>query len=307
MILHVKERAMLLACPECHHQYDAGDLEPGSKFLCHCGKHVRVPKQRAREVVMAHCSSCGASLDQGKRNCKFCGSDVSATDHQIGEVCPECYRRMLKGAEYCSGCGVRIQTERLLIHPDQAIDCPRCKKSMIKRQVQAGSLWECTKCGGIWLDQEFFEDLVESKDIDSIGGMICGETNTKTIEISAKKKVKYIPCPVCSNLMNRNNFALGSGVILDTCRRHGSWFDAFELEQIFDFIRQGGMQKARKREIEESRRESRRAMSSGMFHGSAPNDYEASGFLAGSNSNQGSGGIDFLDIIFGVILQLLKH
>ena len=96
-------------------------------------------------------------------------------------------------------------------------------------------------------------------------------------------------------------------MILDTCRRHGSWFDAFELEHIFDFIRQGGMQKARKREIEESRRESRRAMSSGMFHGSAPNDYEASGFLAGSNSDQGSGGIDFLDIMFGVILQLLKH
>jgi Zn-finger nucleic acid-binding protein len=237
----------------------------------------------------------------------FCGSDVSATDHQIGEVCPECYRRMLKGAQYCSGCGVRIQTERLLTRPDQAIDCPRCKKPMIKRQVQAGSLWECTKCGGIWLDQEFFEDLVESKDLDSIGGMIGGETNTKTNEISARKKVKYIPCPVCSNLMNRNNFALGSGVILDTCRLHGSWFDAFELEQIFAFIRQGGMDKARKREIEESRREAQSAKFSGMFHGGAPNDYETRGLLAGSNSNQGSGGIDFLDIVFSVISLLLKR
>ncbi len=36
----------------------------------------------------------------------------------------------------------------------------------------------------------------------------------------------YRPCPVCTRLMNRVNFGRRSGVLIDRCRAHGSWFDA---------------------------------------------------------------------------------
>lgn len=48
--------------------------------------------------------------------------------------------------------------------------------------------------------------------------------------------------------MNRANFAKCSGVIIDICTQHGIWFDRDELSRIIDFIRDGGLDFARKRE-----------------------------------------------------------
>ncbi len=300
---------MLIACPKCHHQYDVSDLTPGSRFLCHCGDRVRVPKQRVREAVIAHCASCGASLERGKTHCQFCGSDVSAADQLIGEVCPECFRRMLKGAAYCSSCGIRIQAERLLTSPDQTRDCPHCRKAMIKRPVRGGSLLECTQCGGIWLDQMFFEDLVESKDLDSFGEAIRGEGDHPVQAISIKQDVKYLPCPVCQQLMNRKNFAQGSGVILDWCRGHGYWFDALELEQVIQFIRGGGMRRARQREIEEARQaeSSRRLFDPTVLDlGTCEALYGNGEALYGNRADQRSNSIDFLDLICSIVSFLFR-
>ena len=51
-------------------------------------------------------------------------------------------------------------------------------------------------------------------------------------------------------MMNRTNYALGSGVVVDTCRDHGAWFDAGELSRIIAFIEGGGLERARRREVE---------------------------------------------------------
>ena len=40
--------------------------------------------------------------------------------------------------------------------------------------------------------------------------------------------------------MQRSNFRRSSGVILDVCRKHGTWLDADEIEQIAGFILSGG-------------------------------------------------------------------
>ena len=48
--------------------------------------------------------------------------------------------------------------------------------------------------------------------------------------------------------MNRINFARCSGVVVDICKRHGSWFDRDELSSIIEFIRGGGMNSARAKE-----------------------------------------------------------
>ena len=70
-------------------------------------------------------------------------------------------------------------------------------------------------------------------------------------------KVNYVPCPECSQLMNRINFARCSGVIVDICKGHGTWFDRDELSRIVEFIRGGGLEASRQRdkaEIQEERR-----------------------------------------------------
>ena len=58
--------------------------------------------------------------------------------------------------------------------------------------------------------------------------------------------------------MNRVNFAKCSGVIVDVCKGHGTWFDRDELSQIVEFVRGGGLDVSRSREkaeIEEARRQ----------------------------------------------------
>jgi Zn-finger nucleic acid-binding protein len=58
--------------------------------------------------------------------------------------------------------------------------------------------------------------------------------------------------------LNRINFARCSGVIVDICKGHGSWFDCDELSRIIKFIRGGGLEVSRAREkaqIEEERRQ----------------------------------------------------
>lgn len=53
-------------------------------------------------------------------------------------------------------------------------------------------------------------------------------------------EVRYVRCPKCNNMMNRLNFARRSGVIVDVCSQHGTWFDAGELALALQLVARGG-------------------------------------------------------------------
>jgi Zn-finger nucleic acid-binding protein len=61
-------------------------------------------------------------------------------------------------------------------------------------------------------------------------------------------RVKYLRCPVCRGKMDRVNFARVSGVVVDVCADHGTWFDLNELHLIVDFIISGGLERVLERE-----------------------------------------------------------
>jgi hypothetical protein len=70
---------------------------------------------------------------------------------------------------------------------------------------------------------------------------------------SARKKlteapVRYRRCPVCADVMLRVNVARISGVIVDRCNEHGTYFDVDELHQLVQFLEGGGIDRARARE-----------------------------------------------------------
>jgi Zn-finger nucleic acid-binding protein len=74
--------------------------------------------------------------------------------------------------------------------------------------------------------------------------------------------VRYRPCPGCRQLMNRKNFGGESGVVVDVCAVHGTWFDEGELPRVLAFVESGGLAKARARQRERdeaSARERRRS------------------------------------------------
>jgi Zn-finger nucleic acid-binding protein len=62
--------------------------------------------------------------------------------------------------------------------------------------------------------------------------------------------------------MNRINFAHCSGIIIDVCKKHGTWFDRDEMRRVIEFIRGGGMEKARAREMANLEEERNRLRSS---------------------------------------------
>jgi len=53
------------------------------------------------------------------------------------------------------------------------------------------------------------------------------------------------------------NFAHCSHVIVDVCKAHGTWFDKDELRRTVEFIRGGGLEKARAQELQQIKDEQR--------------------------------------------------
>ena len=111
---------------------------------------------------------------------------------------------------------------------------------------------ECANCDGVWLDAETFEALCADK-----------EAQTAVIHRSegmtpaARDRVAYRPCPRCGKMMNRVNFGRLSGTIVDVCKGHGTFLDPGELHRVVVFIQQGGLERARTRQLEELKEQER--------------------------------------------------
>jgi len=57
--------------------------------------------------------------------------------------------------------------------------------------------------------------------------------------------------------MNRKNFGPASGVVVDVCSRHGTWFDSGELPRVLAFAESGGLARAQRRRVEDAGRQAR--------------------------------------------------
>ena len=127
---------------------------------------------------------------------------------------------------------------------------------MLSVTIGSTAVRECEQCLGLWLDASSFEKLCADREQQSV--VLGTASRAPTAAVQETNKVRYVPCPECSQLMNRINFARCSGVIVDLCKGHGAWFDRDELSRIVEFIRGGGLETARAREKEEIKEERRR-------------------------------------------------
>jgi Zn-finger nucleic acid-binding protein len=111
-------------------------------------------------------------------------------------------------------------------------------------------MYTCDTCNGLWVDAATLQRLVSErlKPSPMLGTGIAGPAQTH-VKLEA---VAYAPCPICKSLMNRVNFAHTSGVIVDVCTSHGTWFDADELRRVLEFISAGGLEAARARELRQT-------------------------------------------------------
>ena len=108
---------------------------------------------------------------------------------------------------------------------------------------------ECEQCAGLWVDVAAFEKICADREEQSavLGGASLAPPHHLDLNADADR-IRYVPCPQCGQLMNRINFAHCSGVIVDICKGHGTWFDRDELSGIVQFIRGGGLEVSRQKE-----------------------------------------------------------
>jgi len=151
---------------------------------------------------------------------------------------------MFLGSKHCPRCGAAAASPE---SADIAARlCPRCRIEMKSVVIGATTLRECSRCEGLWVDVRSFEKICADREQQS--AVLGTAEPAPTIPGREISKVKYVPCPECSKLMNRMNFARCSGVIVDLCKNHGTWFDRDELSGIIGFIREGGMNASRAKE-----------------------------------------------------------
>jgi Zn-finger nucleic acid-binding protein len=201
------------------------------------------------KVEALNCPNCGAGVASDRTQCEFCKTRLKTV------ACTKCLGLMFAGSAYCGHCGASaVLTE---VSPaDGDGECPRCKIRLDRLLIENIELNECSRCNGMWAGVETFESICSKReDQASVLGFI--EERTNPLEPLAQ--ISYVPCPDCKQLMNRNNFARASGVIIDLCKHHGVWFDAGELPKIICFIQKGGMQMARDREKLDIREQRARA------------------------------------------------
>jgi len=139
---------------------------------------------------------------------------------------------------------------------------------------------ECAGCGGVWIDANAFERLVKNRDAELViaeRGGPCLDLESAALAKPVPNGPMYVPCPDCGHLMNRKNFSGTSGVIIDVCKPHGIWFDRNELGRIMSFVMNGGLEAARRQELERMNRQIKEAQTRLGSIGSAPGTSDSEG------------------------------
>lgn len=250
------ELRTLNACPACRRQYDVSFLDAGARVRCECGERFAVEFRAAHSPRALRCTSCGANLEADARSCAYCNAQIAMEERGVSAICPSCWARLPSRAGFCMECGLQIAPQALVALPESSA-CPRCRAALRQRALVELSVVECSSCAGLWFAPDVLDRLCERADEEELAARaLSGAPATGVLPM--EQKVRYLPCPVCTDLMTRKNFASCSGVILDLCRHHGVWLDHGELEKVLGFVRAGGLDKARRRELDRLKEEQRR-------------------------------------------------
>lgn len=170
---------------------------------------------------MPFCESCGAALPGSKTLCVYCG-----TRNKID---------------------LQAISDYTVVRPHSQRWCPCCDKIELETiDVGKGKpfyIEKCSSCGGLFFDNGELEAILEQEvshvyhiDLEKMKQLI-QEVSDETYEIV------YRTCPVCKAMMQRKNYGVQSGVIVDQCAQHGIWLDTGELYRLMEWKKSGGLVK----------------------------------------------------------------
>lgn len=258
---------MILACPACDSRYDVTGHATGQRFRCRCGALMTLTAPPPGAGLL-ECPHCGAGVPPTASTCEYC------TQALLMKACPRCVSRVFHGHKHCPECGAELGIAATS-EPDRDRACPRCttggvsaagvsaagvSASMAARRVGDIVIDECSACFGVFLDHVAIQRIVVDRAQARADELLGALPRMTPRALPAAGQKMYLPCPVCKTVMNRKLFATGTGVIIDVCRTHGTFFDAGELPVIIDFVMNGGLERAQRKEIERMRETARREL-----------------------------------------------
>jgi Zn-finger nucleic acid-binding protein len=136
---------------------------------------------------------------------------------------------------------------------EASVRCPRDDRPLVEVDVAGTPLDECDRCGGAFVEGWVLDRLIEARE-----ARISLSIALPARRVVWEREVRYLRCPRCRATMNRKLFGLGSGVVVDICKRCGVWFDAGELSQVLAYVESGGLERHERRKAEERAEEKRR-------------------------------------------------
>jgi Zn-finger nucleic acid-binding protein len=211
-----------------------------------------------RSAAQLRCPQCGAGVPPGGNRCDHCEAQV------LVKACPRCFGRMFHGSAHCQHCGAAVEVPAAANAAGDAAPraCPRCRDrgaSLEGRLVDGFLLDECNACSGVYVDLVTLERMIAERrqvGVELRGVALAGGTTPVGPQPAG---AFYVRCPDCDAVMNRQHFGKMSGIIVDVCRSHGTWFDADELPGVIAFVQSGGLERAARRDLEREREAARRA------------------------------------------------
>lgn len=165
--------------------------------------------------------------------------------------CSRCFMMNVPEALHCIGCGADLGLMPVLQEEGSTWHCPRCRTSQLDAfSTEDGLLFDCRSCGGQFVSHAVLQSLVQRHRAASVQPVRLRPNNP------LGERITYLACPNCKEFMHRRNFGSISGVIVDVCSLHGTWFDVGELARILAFVGNGGLAQAERIKTEQSRRQS---------------------------------------------------
>lgn len=243
---------MILACPGCDSRYDVTGHAVGQRFRCRCGEMMTLAAVPPVAGELA-CPHCGGGVAETTSRCQYCSAAL------LVKACPRCLSRVFHGHKHCPDCGAELAIAATA-EPAGERTCPRCSTALYARRVSDIVIDECGACLGVFLDHIAIKRVVVDRAQGRADALLGALPRTETSALPAPGQKMYLPCPVCHVVMNRKLFATGTGVIIDVCRSHGTFFDAGELPLIIEFVMNGGLEHAQRRDLERMREVARREL-----------------------------------------------
>jgi Zn-finger nucleic acid-binding protein len=114
--------------------------------------------------------------------------------------------------------------------------CPRCPRPL-ENDGDTGGM-RCAKCRGTFMPLAALGTAVDAARPDPSPH---GHAQ-HAARVPREPDVRYVHCPECRQVMARMNFGQHSGIVVDTCKNHGTWLDGGELEAALEFVHAGGLE-----------------------------------------------------------------